>query len=126
VDYLANQQLRDLWHHRLLGEYVGELADEHLKTVWKLRPFSCEESLSLLVQLGTYTLASHDQDDEQSIPVQEHVCSLRIRGFGERGLVVAGGPTPAVAALRCLLGAVTLLGEQARQGFEDLDELLGD
>lgn len=102
-----NHLLGMLHHPDLIAEYDPEqLCD-------------LGEVISLLSQYGEMTLGSHDDRDHLTLKV-EWSATLRMRSGGDP--LMAHGSSPLLAALRCLMEALSEVRRQARRAAEQIQD----
>lgn len=102
--------------HHLLGmlhhpDLIAEYDPEQLCDL--------SEAVLLLSQYGEVTLGSHDDRDHSTLRI-EWSATLRLRSGGSP--LMAHGPSPLLAVLRCLMEALSEVRRQARKAAEQIQD----
>ena len=101
-------QLANMYQHDILVPVFAARGSE--------APWPFDEVFDELGKLGEPLLGAHDEKrNAEGFVTQDYVCTLRWRGENAGEPITAGGATPTLAALRCLMDALYYLRKQAEK-----------
>lgn len=106
-------QLTNLYTHDILKPIFDARGSE--------APWLFDEIFEELGKLGEPLLGAHDEKkNDEGFVKQDYVCTLKWRGQSTEDVITAGGATPTLAALRCLMDALYRVRKETEKFSREL------